>query len=177
MVLNMDPVADLPSIAVHRQMLVGQRSGDHQWNELFRKLERAVIIRAAGHDCGKTVGLHRRKDQKVRCSFAGSIRTRGSKRRRLAELPFAAEASIDLVGTHVHKAGDTSRPASFHQTPTPLDIGLNERRGVLNAAINMTLCRKVDNRIASFGNVGHRRVADIQAHKPAAGTIQCFPFI
>ena len=38
----------------------------------------------------------------------------------------------------------------------------------------MTLCGKVDNRIAPIGNVRHRRVAYIHADKPAAGAVQRF---
>src|SRR5205807_4318921 len=64
-VFNVDPVAHLPSVSVYRQMLARERPGDHQGNEFLGKLKRAIVIGAAGDNCGKAVGFDGRQEQEV----------------------------------------------------------------------------------------------------------------
>ena len=48
-ILHIEPVADLRAVAVNRQRLVIERTQDHQRDQLFRELARAVIIGTVGH--------------------------------------------------------------------------------------------------------------------------------
>ena len=101
---HVQPVADLPPVAVDRQRLALQRVADHQRDQLLRELVGPVVVRAAGDERRQPVGV-------------GQARTRGRRRpsrrrtgcsgRRawLAECRVAGpEAAVDLVGRDVQEA-------------------------------------------------------------------------
>ena len=48
MILNIKPIPDVKTIAVNRQGLSGEGIVNDQWDQLFRKLERPIVIRAVG---------------------------------------------------------------------------------------------------------------------------------
>ena len=57
MVFNIQPVADLLSIAIHRQRAALQSIQDHQRDEFFRKLVGAVVVGAVGDGERQPVGM------------------------------------------------------------------------------------------------------------------------
>ena len=61
-VLDVEPVADLHAVAVHRQAVAVQRVEDHQRDQLLRVLVRTVVVRAPAdhrlHAIGVGVGGH-----------------------------------------------------------------------------------------------------------------------
>src|SRR5262249_24008060 len=56
-VLYIEPVALLHSVAVDRKRLALEGIGDHQRNQLFRELAGAVVIRAAQEDGSDSIGM------------------------------------------------------------------------------------------------------------------------
>ena len=62
-ILYIEPVSNLHTVAVNRQLFVLQGVVDHQRNQLFRELVWAVIVRTPGDIDGKPVcipiGLHK----------------------------------------------------------------------------------------------------------------------
>ena len=50
MIFNVDPIAHIQPIAVHRQRLIAHRLDDHERDQFLWKLVRAVVIGAARND-------------------------------------------------------------------------------------------------------------------------------
>lgn len=57
MVVDVEPVADVVAGAVEGQKLVVERVEDDQGDQFFRKLARAVVVRAVGGDHRQAVGV------------------------------------------------------------------------------------------------------------------------
>ena len=57
MVFDVEPVADLHTVAIHRQRFARQRIDDHQWDEFFRKMVGAVVVAAIGGQHRQAVGV------------------------------------------------------------------------------------------------------------------------
>src|SRR3546814_6201648 len=66
MILHMQPVADLHSVAIDRQRLARQRVQEEQRDQLFRKLIRAIIIGAVGRRRLQSIGVVIGADEMVR---------------------------------------------------------------------------------------------------------------
>src|SRR5690606_24627777 len=65
MVIDVDPIADVLPVAVDRKRLVVHRVGDHQRDQLFGKLPRAVVVPAAGDDGLDAVRFAGRSDDQL----------------------------------------------------------------------------------------------------------------
>ena len=81
MIVDVDPVANIAALAVHRQALARHRLRDHQRNKFLRKLIRPVVIRAARNQPGKLMGAHVGQHQKVGRRFGRGVGTVGLQRR------------------------------------------------------------------------------------------------
>ena len=73
MIVHIEPVPDLHAVSVYRDGLVVQDVGDHQGDQLFRELERAVIVGTVGGGDLKAVGFVVGPDQMVGRGLAGGI--------------------------------------------------------------------------------------------------------
>ena len=115
MVSYIQPVAHVLAVAVHGQGVACQGVVYDQRNELFRKLVRAVIVRAVGRYRREPVGGNVCVHQVIRGSFAGAIRTvrpiavRFGKRRGVRR-----ERTVHLVGGNVEEA--KARPLTLRKT-------------------------------------------------------------
>src|SRR5262249_33530075 len=56
MVLHIEPVTDVLSVAIERQWLLGQAFDDHMGNELFGEMIGPIVVGAVGHKRGKSIG-------------------------------------------------------------------------------------------------------------------------
>ena len=89
-ILDVQPLAPLPAVAVHRQVLPVERVRDEERQELLRVLARAVGVRAARDQRVDAVGAHVREHlqvaaglrRRVRARRRGSARPRCTARRR-----------------------------------------------------------------------------------------------
>src|ERR1700689_4565704 len=76
-VLDVEPVADVFAIAIDRERLAGAGVQDHERNQFFGKLVRAVIIGAVGGEDGKSVGVVVGADEGVGSSLGRGVRAVG----------------------------------------------------------------------------------------------------
>ncbi|MNF83658.1 hypothetical protein D3C84_659830 [compost metagenome] len=73
-ILDEQPVADLQAVSVDRQRFAGQRVENHQRNQFFGEVERAIVVRAVGQQYRQPVGALPCADEVVRGRFAGGVR-------------------------------------------------------------------------------------------------------
>lgn len=64
-VFHIKPVADILTFAVDRKRFSVTDVIDEQWDELFRELIRAIVVRAVGNDCRKAVCVVEGADEMV----------------------------------------------------------------------------------------------------------------
>ncbi|EOC02938.1 hypothetical protein NM82_2207 [Neisseria meningitidis NM82] len=72
-VFDKQPVADLHTVAVHRQRFAVKRVQNHQRNEFFRKMVRTVVVGAVGYNGRQTVSPLPRADEVVAGRFRGRV--------------------------------------------------------------------------------------------------------
>src|SRR5262245_62063630 len=104
MVFHVDPVAHVRALAVDRQRLAGESAMDHMRDELLRKLERAVVVGAAGGDCAHPVGVMPGRYEMVGGGLRGGIGRAGIEGGALGELTLVAERAEHLVGGNLEEA-------------------------------------------------------------------------
>ena len=98
-ILHKEPVADVLPVAVNRQRFAFKRVQDHQRDEFFRKLVRAVVVRTVGCQRGQSKGVLIGPDQVIRASLGCGIGAVGCVRCGLAEgWVSRTERAINLVG-------------------------------------------------------------------------------
>src|SRR4051812_11780605 len=73
-VVHMEPVAHVFTVAVYRQRLFAERALNRERNQLFGKLVRTVIVRAVADDRGQSVGVKPGAHQVIRSGLACRIR-------------------------------------------------------------------------------------------------------
>jgi len=169
---DMNPVADVSSVAVNGQRLAGQRLRNHKGDKFFRELKRTVVVGATRDDGWKTVRLDRGEYQEIGRCFARGVRAGGRKRRRLRRSFSGPKASIDFIRAHVNKAAYMTGTARIYQPPGSLDVRPYKRCGVLDAPVDVAFGSEVNSRIAVFRDFGHGRVRNIQADELYPGILQ-----
>ncbi len=73
MVLDVEPVAHLLAVAIHRQRFVGLRVDDQEWNEFFRKVKGAIVVGAIGGQHRQAIGMVVGAHQVVAGGFRGGV--------------------------------------------------------------------------------------------------------
>ncbi|GJD76742.1 hypothetical protein CFIICLFH_5001 [Methylobacterium goesingense] len=172
-VFDMDPVALVQAVAVDGQSLALQRVQDHQRDELFGEVARAVIVRAVRHQHRQAVGLVPGPGEVV----GGRLRGRVGRARVVAaflgEEPVRRQRAVDLVGGDVQEA---ERRLSLARQPVPVSagaiehdlgadhVGADEGARVGDRAVDVTLGGQMHHRVGPERGVEgvHRlRIADV----------------
>ena len=146
-ILDVEPVADVLAVAVDRQLLVGQRVDDHQRDELLREVVRAVVVRAARDRRRDLVGAMVGHDEQVSTGLRSRIRARCLEVRLFREEEIRAverQVAVDLVRRDLMVAVDAVLAAGVEQHARADDIRLQEDLRILDGAVDMRLCREVD---------------------------------
>ena len=105
MIAHKQPVAHLAAIAIDGQRLAGEGVRDHQRNQLFRKVQRAVVVGAVGNQRGQAVGVVPGADQVVTRSLGCRVRAVGRVGGLLVESGVGGrERAVNLVGGDVQEA-------------------------------------------------------------------------
>ncbi len=100
-----EPVADLLAVAVDRQRLALEGVGDHQRDELFGELVRAVVVRAVGDDGGQAVGVDPGADEVVAGGLGCGVGAVGRVGSVFVEGGVVGgQRAVDLVGGDVEEA-------------------------------------------------------------------------
>ena len=169
-VADVQPVAHVRAIAVHRQRLARQRVEDHQRDQLLRELARAVVVRAVRRQRRQAVGVVPRADEMVGRGLRGRVRAVRRVRRRLAERRIVGpKRAVDLVGRDVEEAEALARLAlgrarpvlarALEQPERADDVGLDERRRAVDRAVDVGLGGEVDDRARPVPRQQRRRPA------------------
>ena len=170
-ILHIEPVTDIQSLAVDRQRLVIQRVGDHQRDQLLREMVGAVIVGAAADADREPVGPVVGQDQKVRCRLGRTVGAAGMDRRLLSEKQVRTvqrQVTVDLVRGDLMIAGDTVLPAGIHQSRRAHDVGLQENARILDGAVHVGLRGEIHHnvRMLLLKQLIHcLPVADVCLHK------------
>lgn len=103
-VFDVQPVANVFAFAINGDRFSSQALEDHDRDQLFRELIRAVVVAAVGDHDGQPVRVLPGSGEVVGGRFAGGVRRMGIVWRRFTEQAFVAEAAVDLVGGDVQEA-------------------------------------------------------------------------
>lgn len=145
-ILHIQPVTNVQTLAIDGQGLVVQGVGDHQGNQLLREVIGAVVVGAAADGHGQAVGAVIGHDQQVSTSLGGGVGAGGMNGGLLGEEEVGAvkgQVAIDLIGGNLMIALDAVLVAGVQQHAGAHDVGLQEDGGVFNGAVNMALSGKV----------------------------------
>ena len=181
-ILNVQPVADLHSVAVDGQLLVVLDIVDHQGDQLLRELVGAVVVGAAGDVDGHPVGVMEGHNEHIGAGLGGGVGAVGAQRGGLHEEALGTQSAVDLVG------GDLQVLLAFlpslclgvvpsflgalQQVHGAHDVALDEDLRVLDGAVHVALRGKVDDVIEivlceqAFDQL---LVADVALHEDVAG--------
>ena len=156
MVLDVQPVADLLAVAIHRQGFAGQGVHDHQRDQLFGEVQGAVVVGAIGGEHRQPVGVVVGAHQVVAGRLGRRIRAV-----RLVAVGFSkgriglGERPIHLVGRHMQQAeiafpcicqAAPVGPHRFQQMEGPDDVGLDEFAWPVDRAVHVRFGCEVHHR-------------------------------
>ena len=174
MILDIQPVAHLLAVAVHRQRLALQGVEDHQRDQFFREVIGAVVVRTIAQQYRQAIGTVPGADQMVGGRLARRVGRAGRIGRALGEqLVNAMQVAIYLVGGNMVEAkGPPVRlvqlqpigAGGFQQGIGANDIGLDKGGRAVDGAVHVRLGRQVHDRVRlelGQGATDHRAVADI----------------
>ena len=153
-VLDVEPVANLLTIAVDGQGLAGQGVVDDERDELFREVVGAVVVGAVGRQNWQPIGVVVGAYQMVGCSLARRIGTVGFIAVGFLEGGvFLVQGAIDFVGGDMQEA-ELAFCFAFEFAPVGTngleqakgadDVGLDEVFWAMNAAVDMRLGSEVE---------------------------------
>ena len=181
-ILNVQPVANLHSVAVDGQLLVVLDVVDHQRDELLGELVGAVVVGAAGDVDGHPVGVMEGHDEHIGAGLGGGVGAVGAQRGGLHEEALGTQSAVDLIGGHLQvllalfpSLGIGIIPCflgALQQVDRAHHVALHKNFGVLDGAVHMALGGKVDDVIEIVlceQALDQLLVADIALHEHMAG--------
>ena len=156
-VADVEPVADVESVAIDRERLAVERIEDDERDQLFRKLKWAVIVGAIGGERRQSVGVLVGAHQVIAAGLGGGVGTVGLVGVGLGEGRVGfAERSVDLIGGDVEKAeaglglrgkGAVVGERFVEEAKGSDDVGEDELFGADDGAVDVAFGGKVYQRI------------------------------
>ena len=181
-ILNVQPVTDLHTVTVDRQLLVVLDVVDHQGDQLLRELIGTVVVGAAGNVDGHTVGIVECHNEHISAGLGGGIGAVGAQRGGLHEVALGTQSAVDLIGGDLQillaflpGLGISIVPGflgTLQQVHGAHDVALDKDLGVLDGTVHMALSGKVDDiiEIVLCKQAFHQLlVADVALHEHMAG--------
>ena len=168
---DIQPVAHVQSLPVDRQRAVGEGAHDHERDELFRKLIRPVVIRAARDRDRQAVGASVCAHEQVGRRLGAAVGRARVQRRLLGEQqvrPVERQVAVDLVGRDLMEADIPVFAAGVHEHGRADDVRLQKQRRVGDRAIHMALGREVHDHVGVLLGkeaVDRLTVADVRLDK------------
>ncbi len=168
-VLDVDPVADLLPVAVHRQLLAVEGVGDEQRDELLGVLARSVGVRSArddGVDAERAVpGEH----LQVAPGLAGRVWAGRLDRVGLVE-GAREDRAVDLVGGDLDEPPHAGVAGRVQQDGCTHHIGVDEVAGAQDRAVHVALGGEVHHHVhAGDGARDGGGVGDVGVHERVGG--------
>ena len=153
-VLDVEPVADVFARAVNRELLVGKRIDNHEWDEFFGKMVGAVVVRAAGNRRRQLVRAVVGHDEEVGRSLRSAVGARRVERGLLGKEKVRSverQIAVDFVGRNLMVARDAVLAAGVEQDARADDVCLEKNFRVLDGAVDVALGGKVDDDVRVLG--------------------------
>ena len=182
MVFDIQPIADLHAIAIHRQRFARQRVDDHERDQFFREVVGAVVVGAVGGEHRQAVGVVPGAHQVVAGGLAGAVGAVGFVAMGFGKGRIVlGQRAVDLIGGNMQKAERglvglrQSRPIPTHcleQAEGAHNIGLDELAWAMNGSVDMTFGGKVHHcawLVFKQQSRNQRSVANVALHKHVAG--------
>ena len=175
-VLDEDPLADLPAVAVHRERPAGQRRFQEGRDHLLPVLARPVGVRRPAHHDRQAVGGVVGERQQVGPGLARRIGVPGAERGLLVR-PTRGERAVHLVGGDLQEpAAPPLRPVLPAGPPERLEedsgavqVGAREGFALGDGAVHMRLRGEVDHPVDALDERPHRfGVADVRVDETVA---------
>ena len=159
-VFYIEPVTDLITFSVHWERLALQGVEDHQRDQLFREVARAVVVAAVGDQRGQAIGAAPGSHQVVGAGFTGAVgATWGvgglfgeQVRFRILRFAWMREVTVHFVCADVVKAeagflfaflGLPVLTGSFQQRVGADDVGFDKLGRAVYGAVYMAFCCQV----------------------------------
>ena len=181
---HVQPVADVRTVAVHRDAFFFQAFGNDDRDELFEVLLGAVVVGAVGGGHVHAVGVVIGANDEVRTGLAGGVGAVGSVGRGFREEAFVAQRTVHFVGGDVVEAAvfvaGLELAGAFHpvaagrlnEDERSHVVGLHEGAGALDGVVHMAFGGKVDDAahvVLAEQALDELFVADIALHKGVVG--------
>ena len=147
-ILDVDPVAHVQTVAVQRHLLAVEQVGREQRDDLLGELVGAVVVRAAGHDDGQAVGREVRQRNQVGAGLGGRVRRTRRQDVGLDRRPLLDRA-VHLVGGDVQELADADGVRHVAQHVGAHAVGAHELRAVLDRTIDVALGGEVDDGVVA----------------------------
>lgn len=171
MILDVQPVAHVLTLAVHGQRLIRERIDDRERDELLGEMIGTVIVRAAAYRDGKPVSAVISEHEEIRSRLGARIRAGRMQRSALGKEKIGAierQVAVHFVRRYLMVPLYAVPAASVHQRRRTYDVGLQKDAGIFDTAVDVALRREIDHDIRLF--LGEQpihalAVADIQPHK------------
>ncbi len=173
-ILDVDPIAHLPTVAVKRERLVGERVGDEERDQLLGKLVGPVVVRAARDEGGEAVRMVGRAHEEISGRLARRVGAVRRERGLLAERAGRTETAVDLVGRDLHESADAARPRRIEQHLSADDVGREKRTRVGDRTIDVRLGGEVDDGVDAVADRrrDRLRIGDVAAHETMARIVE-----
>ncbi len=180
-VLDVKPVADVAPVAVHGKGLAFEHVEDHEGDEFFGELVRAVVVRTVGEGEREAVGVMVGLGEVVACRLAGRIGRAGVVGGFLGEVALLSQGAKDLVGAHVveeHVVAHGAvrafpRGAGYIEEDVGAEnVGAHEGFGAEDGAVDVAFGGEVDDGVdAVLGEeaLDEGAVADVALDEDVAG--------
>src|SRR5208282_1130081 len=148
-ILDVEPVANIFAVTIHRKRLAAARIQDHERDQFFGELVRSVVIGAVGGQNGKAISVVIGADQMIGRRLGRRVRTVGRVGSSLAEgRVVGAERPVDFIGGDVQKTEGCAigfgkrRPVGsrfFKQVECAVHVCADEIVGAVDGAIDVAL--------------------------------------
>ena len=170
-VLDVDPVPHVAAVAHQRHLPAVEQVGGEEGDQLLGELVRPVVVGAPRHHDGQAVGGVVAEGDEVGSRLGGRV---GRTRRQDVGLGVGAlvDRAVHLVGGDVQEAADPEAVGDVAQHVGAEGVGVHEREGVGDGAVDVALGGEVDDGVVA-GHVleGGVLVADVGLHEPAPAIV------
>jgi len=155
-VLDIEPVADVPPIAVDREGLAFEHVEDHEGDEFFGELIGAVVVRAVGEGERQAISVVVGLGEVVARGFAGGIWRARVVRGFFGEVALLSQRAKDLVGAHMVEEHIVAQGAvgvfpgitgHIEEGVGAHDVGAHEGFRAEDGAVDVALGGEVDDRV------------------------------
>jgi len=170
---DIEPVANLATLAVDRDGLVLDTIGDAKGNKFFGELVGAVVVAGVADGNGKVVGAVICADEVIGSGFGSRVGTGGIVGSGFGELGWRIEleAAKNFVGADVMEA-DVFGFGGFEENKGAGDVGVDKNLRIGDGTVDVGFGGEMDDKIDVLGGlIDDVAVTDVAFDKGVVGAI------